>query len=143
MPWRRSARQERAERIAGREGPGEVSVLGGRLEGIAAADLDGDGDLDVVMGTSTMRPDATGPKTAQVRAYENLVGSESNWIKLRLIGKGPGGANRAAIGARRAWITWPFVLQGLVYTLLGGMAGIVISILLIMVAGALRARGCA
>jgi enediyne biosynthesis protein E4 len=66
---------------------------------VAVVDLDGDGDLDVVMGTSTMRSSSTGAKVDQVTVYENLVGSRSNWLKVRLTGSGAGGANRAAIGA--------------------------------------------
>ncbi len=37
-----------------------------------------------------------------------------------------------ALGARRSWITGPFVLQGLVYTLVGGAAGLVVAILIIL-----------
>ena len=37
-----------------------------------------------------------------------------------------------AIGAHRNWITGPFVLQGLMYTLLGGAFGLVIAIVLIV-----------
>lgn len=36
-----------------------------------------------------------------------------------------------AVGARRGWITWPFVLQGVAYTLLGGLFGVVIAISLV------------
>ncbi|MFI5180588.1 MAG: ABC transporter permease [Thermoanaerobaculia bacterium] len=38
---------------------------------------------------------------------------------------------KMALGARTAWITGPFVLEGLVYTLLGGAAGMLIAILLV------------
>lgn len=37
-----------------------------------------------------------------------------------------------ALGARRSWITGPFLLQGAAYTLLGGLAGVVIAVLLIV-----------
>lgn len=37
-----------------------------------------------------------------------------------------------ALGARRGWITGPFVLQGVAYTLLGGLVGMVIAIVLIV-----------
>lgn len=30
----------------------------------------------------------------------NLVGQDRNWLRVRLVGKGPGGANTSAIGAR-------------------------------------------
>jgi putative ABC transport system permease protein len=46
-----------------------------------------------------------------------------------------------AIGARRGWITGPLVLQGLAYTLLGGMVGVVISVVLITIAGQLPTEG--
>jgi putative ABC transport system permease protein len=38
---------------------------------------------------------------------------------------------KMALGARAAWITGPFVLEGLVYTLVGGMAGMLIAVLLV------------
>jgi enediyne biosynthesis protein E4 len=73
-----------------------------RSHGVVAADFDHDGDLDVIVGHSLARCDATLPNncyaTAQVRAFENLMGEQSNWIQVRLEG-GPG-TNRAAIGAR-------------------------------------------
>ncbi len=37
-----------------------------------------------------------------------------------------------AVGAHRGWITGPFVLQGLTYTLLGGAFGLLIAFILIM-----------
>jgi putative ABC transport system permease protein len=36
-----------------------------------------------------------------------------------------------ALGAHRSWITGPFILQGLIYTLLGGAAGTAIAVVLI------------
>jgi putative ABC transport system permease protein len=38
---------------------------------------------------------------------------------------------KMALGARRGWITGPFILEGLVYTLVGGLFGAVIAILLV------------
>ncbi len=38
---------------------------------------------------------------------------------------------KMALGARTAWITGPFVLEGLVYTLLGGAAGMLIALLIV------------
>ncbi len=46
-----------------------------------------------------------------------------------------------AVGARRSWITGPFVLQGLVYTLLGGLFGIVIAIFFIILLGFVPVEG--
>ena len=36
-----------------------------------------------------------------------------------------------ALGAHGSWITWPFVLQGVTYTLLGGVLGMVIALVLV------------
>ncbi len=38
---------------------------------------------------------------------------------------------KMALGARRSWITGPFVLEGLVYTLVGGAAGMLLAILIV------------
>ncbi len=38
---------------------------------------------------------------------------------------------KMALGARTSWITGPFVLEGLVYTLVGGAAGMLIAILIV------------
>ena len=42
---------------------------------------------------------------------------------------------KMALGAKRSWIVMPFVLEGLVYTLVGGAMGIVIATLLVTAAG--------
>ncbi|AKF05254.1 CRTAC1 family protein [Sandaracinus amylolyticus] len=84
----------------------EVPIADGidhhRAQGVAVADFDRDGDLDVVLGHSRMRcgpPDECYP-TAQVRLFESLAsdGGEASWVQLRL--EGGGTVNRSAIGAR-------------------------------------------
>jgi putative ABC transport system permease protein len=42
---------------------------------------------------------------------------------------------KMALGARRGWITGPFILEGLIYTLLGGLGGAVIAIAIVTVLG--------
>jgi putative ABC transport system permease protein len=41
---------------------------------------------------------------------------------------------KMALGAKQRWIIWPFVLEGLVYTFIGGALGIVIATLLVAAA---------
>ncbi len=48
---------------------------------------------------------------------------------------------KMALGARSAWITGPFVLEGLVYTLLGGAAGMSIAILLVTLMSFIPTQG--
>jgi putative ABC transport system permease protein len=46
-----------------------------------------------------------------------------------------------ALGARRGWVTGPFVLQGLSYTLVGGAMGLVIAMVLIILLGLIPVEG--
>jgi ABC-type antimicrobial peptide transport system permease subunit len=45
-----------------------------------------------------------------------------------------------ALGARRGWVTGPFVLQGLSYTLVGGAFGLAIAVVMILLLGWCRWR---
>lgn len=73
--------------------------------GMAIADFDRDGDLDVVVGSSTARDCARDwPKGPEVHLYENHTidrGAGPAWLQVALEGKGgAGGAAKSAFGAR-------------------------------------------
>jgi len=46
-----------------------------------------------------------------------------------------------ALGAHRGWVTGPFVLQGVTYTMLGGALGMAIAMVIIMVLGLVPVEG--
>lgn len=91
---------------------------------------------DTVEGAAQMRDIMVG-----IKAFLGIVGA------LTLLVGGIGVANimyavvkektheigvQIALGARRSWITGPFLLQGVAYTLLGGLAGVVMAVVLIV-----------
>jgi hypothetical protein len=71
-----------------------------RSHGVAVADFDRDGDLDVAVGHSRSRcsGDPTCLPTQEVRVFRNEMGNGSNFVQIALRG-GPG-SNRFGIGAR-------------------------------------------
>jgi enediyne biosynthesis protein E4 len=67
--------------------------------GLAVADFDRDGDLDVVVGSGTARDCGSIWKTNEVHFYENNASQKGgHWLEVHLKGKPP--SNAAAIGAR-------------------------------------------
>ncbi|MFK7927002.1 MAG: FG-GAP repeat domain-containing protein [Myxococcota bacterium] len=69
-----------------------------RSHGVAAADFDRDGDVDVVVGHSRSRCSGASDcyETSQIRFFDNRLGG--NFVQLAL--EGTGGSNRGAVGAR-------------------------------------------
>ncbi|MFZ5445157.1 MAG: CRTAC1 family protein [Myxococcota bacterium] len=68
------------------------------MSGLAIADFDRDGDLDVIAGSSTARDCGLRWKRNEVHLYENQA-ADTTWLLLHLEGDGVT-ANRAAIGAK-------------------------------------------
>jgi hypothetical protein len=83
----------------------EVAITDGidhkSSHGVAIADYDRDGALDVIVGHSRVRCSASADHCypeGNVRMFRNLLAAQSNWLELSFEG-GPG-VNRCAIGAR-------------------------------------------
>ncbi|MEM1034314.1 MAG: CRTAC1 family protein [Myxococcota bacterium] len=72
-----------------------------RSHGVATADFDRDGDLDVVVGHSRARCSGASDcyDTQQIRFFENVMPA-GNWMQIHLQGAPELGSNAAAIGAR-------------------------------------------
>jgi hypothetical protein len=68
------------------------------VSGLAIADFDRDGDLDVVVGSGTARDCSLTWKANEVHLYENK-GTTGSWLLLELAGDGVT-ANKSAIGAK-------------------------------------------
>ena len=68
------------------------------MSGLAIADFDRDGDLDVLAGASTARDCARRWSKNEVRFYENQA-ADTKWMLLHLEGNGTS-TNRSAIGAK-------------------------------------------
>lgn len=69
---------------------------------LSLADYDRDGDVDVLVTRNNTRLPAS-RRTAlppRVALFRNNVGNKNHFLTIRLIGRGAGGANRSAIGAR-------------------------------------------
>ncbi len=48
---------------------------------------------------------------------------------------------KMALGARRGWITGPFLLEGMIYTFLGGLAGAAVAIVIVTLLGLIPSEG--
>ncbi|MCA8922400.1 MAG: CRTAC1 family protein [Planctomycetes bacterium] len=71
---------------------------------VSVGDYDRDGDVDVLVGTTTFRMPAEAREAHVVRPalFENRVGTRNRWLNVRLLGAGAaaGGANPDAVGAK-------------------------------------------
>ena len=82
--------------------PPAVGIKHPRAHGVAVADFDGDGALDVALGHGTARCTASEAgcyDTPEVHLFHNEMAQDGNWVRIRLEGNGTT-TNRSAIGAR-------------------------------------------
>ncbi|HEY3445571.1 MAG TPA: CRTAC1 family protein [Myxococcales bacterium] len=70
------------------------------VSGIAVADFDRDGDLDVVVGSGTARDCSATWKTNEVHLYASDASTKGNWLAVRLQGDPAKLVNKSAIGAK-------------------------------------------
>lgn len=93
------------------EVPVDLGISHFHAHGVAVADFDRDGDLDVVIGHSLARCNLA-PKecypTNEVHAFRNDLKDNGNYVELQLVGGA--GSNKSAIGAR-VWLTAGGVTQ--------------------------------
>ena len=123
----------------------EVKKVLGMKYGFDPADERVFGVWDTVKGSNTMQNILLG-----IQVFLGVIGG------LTLTIGGVGVANimyavvkertreigvKMALGARPAWITGPLILEGLSYTLVGGFAGTIISVILVFLMGLIPTEG--
>jgi putative ABC transport system permease protein len=128
--------------VIGTEKPEEMAGALRRVNQLLGAKLGYDPTDDRAMSAWDMTKSAkvTGNISIGIQMFLGIVGA------LTLIIGGVGVANimyavvkertreigvKMALGARTKWIIWPFVLEGLIYTMVGGVLGIVIATMLV------------
>jgi putative ABC transport system permease protein len=135
-------REKLAVLVVGTAKPEEMAGALRRVNQLLGAKLGYDPTDDRAMGAWDMTKSAkvTGNISIGIQMFLGIVGA------LTLIIGGVGVANimyavvkertreigvKMALGARTKWIIWPFVLEGLIYTMVGGVLGIVIATMLV------------
>jgi putative ABC transport system permease protein len=128
--------------VVGTAKPEEMAGALRRVNQLLGGKLGYDPTDDRAMSTWDMVKSAqvTGNISIGIQMFLGIVGA------LTLIIGGVGVANimyavvkertreigvKMALGARTRWIIWPFVLEGLIYTMVGGVLGIVIATVLV------------
>ncbi len=122
-----------------------VNEILGKKYGYDPTDDRAFGTWDMVKSSKSMRMMLVG-----IQIFLGIVGA------LTLVIGGVGVANimyavvkertreigvKMALGAKSRWIIWPFVLEGLVYTFIGGALGIVVATLLVAATAFLPVEG--